>query len=192
MRPPAGDGKPLGPENGLTTDVPGGVPEGQTSVMTRAVSRLLLMPTIATAAAILVKGYVEPGDGFSAGVVAALGILMQYLAFGREQAERMLPLRGLGYMAFFGLLLTLVVAFRGPVVGQTLMTQWPLPGDAVIHVGTLEVITAVAFDVGIFLLVLGYGTGVISLIARVVGRAERRSKEENHRDPDEAYGEDMG
>lgn len=191
MKPPAGGKKPAGAENGLTTGVPGGIPAGQTSVMTRAVSRLLLMPTIATAAAILVKGYVEPGDGFSAGVVAALGILMQYLAFGREQAERMLPLRGIGYMAFFGLLLTLLVAFRGPIVGDTLMTQWPLPGESVIHFGTLEIITAVAFDVGIFLLVLGYGTGVIGLIARIVGRAERRSTEEEHRDPDEAYGEGL-
>jgi multisubunit Na+/H+ antiporter MnhB subunit len=171
---------------------PGGVPEGVTSVMTRLIARFLLLPTMVTAAAILVKGYVEPGDGFSAGVVASLGILMQYLAFGREQTERTLPLRGIGYGAFIGLLLTLVVAARPLFVGDPVMTHWPPPGAHVIHFGTLEIITAVAFDVGIFLLVVGYGTGAISLLARLIGRIERRGLEEEHLDPDEAFGEGPG
>ena len=55
-----------------------------TSTMTRTVARLLLLPTLVTALAILVKGYTQPGDGFSAGVVAALGVLLQLMVFGRE------------------------------------------------------------------------------------------------------------
>ncbi|CAN5746195.1 hypothetical protein BH23ACT11_BH23ACT11_10960 [soil metagenome] len=178
--------------NGVREGSPGGVPDGVTSVMTRTVARLLLIPTMVTAAAILVKGYVEPGDGFSAGVIASLGILMQYLAFGRKQTERLLPLRGIGYGAFVGLLLTLIVAFRPLFFGEPLMTHWPPPEGHVIHFGTLEIISAVAFDVGIFLLVVGYGTGAISLIARLVSRIERRGYEDEHRDPDEAFGEGPG
>ncbi|CAN5744671.1 hypothetical protein BH24ACT22_BH24ACT22_17280 [soil metagenome] len=177
---------------GVREGSPGGVPDGVTSVMTRVVARMLLMPTMVTAAAILVKGYVEPGDGFSAGVIASLGILMQYLAFGREQTEKLLPLRGIGYGAFVGLLVTLAVAFRPLLVGDPLMTHWPPPEGHVIHVGTLEILTAVSFDIGIFLLVVGYGTGTISLIARLVGRIEDRGYEEEHLDPDEAYGEGPG
>lgn len=177
---------------GVREGSPGGVPDGVTSVMTRVIARLLLLPTMVTAAAILVKGYIEPGDGFSAGVIVALGILMQYLAFGREQTEKLLPLRGIGYGAFVGLLVTLVVAFRPLFFGLPLMTHWPPPDAHVIHVGTLEIITAVAFDIGIFLLVVGYGVGTISLIARLVGRIERRSTEEEHQDPDEAFGEGAG
>ncbi len=177
---------------GVREGSPGGVPEGVTSVMTRVVARLLLLPTMVTAAAILVKGYIEPGDGFSAGVIVALGILMQYLAFGREQTEKLLPLRGIGHLAFLGLLVTLAVAFRPLFVGEPLMTHWPPPEGHVIYFGTLEIITAVAFDIGIFLLVVGYGTGTISLIARLVGRIERRSTDEEHLDPDEAFGEGAG
>lgn len=91
-----------------------------------------------------------------------------------------------------GMLLTLVVAFRPLFVGEPLMTHWPPPGDSVIYLGTLEIITAVAFDVGIFLLVVGYGTGTVSLIARLIGRIERRSTAEEHQDPDEAFGEGRG
>lgn len=139
-----------------------------TSVMTRVVSRLLLAPTLITAIAIIVKGYAQPGDGFSAGVVAALGILMQYLAFGREEAERVLPVKGIGKLAYIGMLLALTVAVTPLFLGDALFTHYPPPGAHVIYIGTIELITAVAFDCSIFLLVLGYGTGVISLVSRVM------------------------
>ena len=90
------------------------------------------------------------------------------------------------------MLLTLVVAARPLFVGDPVMTHWPPPGGEVIYFGTLELITAVAFDVGIFLLVVGYGTGAISLLARLIGRIERRGEEEEHLDPDEAFGEGPG
>ena len=57
---------------------------GPTTILTQTVARLLLLPTVVAALAILIKGYAEPGDGFSAGVVAALGVLLQHLALGRE------------------------------------------------------------------------------------------------------------
>lgn len=174
--------------NGTGEGKPGGVPEGVTSVLTRVVARLLLLPTMVTAAAILVKGYVEPGDGFSAGVIASLGILMQYLAFGREQTEKLLPLRGIGYGAFAGLLLTLLVAARPLFVGEPVMTHWPPPDAHVVHFGTLELVTAVLFDIGIFLLVVGYGVGSISLVARLIGRMERLGKEENGQKSEEGAG----
>lgn len=171
---------------------PGGVPEGATSVMTRMVARLLFLPTLVTAAAILVKGYAEPGDGFSAGVIASLGVLMQYLAFGRENVDRWLPIRGIGYVAFVGLLVTLGVAARPLFVGEPALTHWPPPGAGVVYLGTLELITAVLFDVGIFLLVVGYGTGTLNLIARLIEHVSHREKEESRRDPDEAFGEGIG
>ena len=165
-------GNPDGPAGGS----PGDIHEGVTSVMTRVIARLLLLPTLVTAAAIIVKGYIQPGDGFSAGVVAALGILLQYLAFGREKTERLLPVRGIGRLAYAGLLVTLVVAAAGLFLGDPLLTQYPRPGGSdVIYLGTLELITAVAFDVGIFFLVLGFAVGVISLIAARIDRMERLS-----------------
>jgi multicomponent Na+:H+ antiporter subunit A len=49
----------------------GGAQQPAARVVTRAVARLLYLPTLLVAAAILVKGFVETGDGFSAGVVGA-------------------------------------------------------------------------------------------------------------------------
>jgi multisubunit Na+/H+ antiporter MnhB subunit len=118
------------------------------------------------AAAILVKGYTEVGDGFGAGVIATLGILLQYAALGyREARQRLPPVRFAPLIGLCGLTIALLVAFIPVVDGRAIMTHSPGPGEAVIHLGTIEISTAVAFDVGVFLLVFGFATGAIDLIA---------------------------
>jgi len=137
-----------------------------TSVLTQSVARLLLAPILVVAVAVLVKGYADVGDGFSAGVIAALGILLQYMAFGREEAERQLPVRLLPACTFAGLLAALAVAFWPVLRGDALLEHLPPPGASVIELGTIELITAVLFDVAVFLLVLGALVGIVHAIAR--------------------------
>lgn len=133
--------------------------------LTKLTARLLLAPILVIAVAVLVKGYESVGDGFSAGVIAALGLLLQYLALGREATERALPIRLVPAMAFVGLLGALVVAAIPLLRGDPLLTHVPAPGADVTTLGTLELVTAVAFDAAIFLLVLGAAVGVIHTIA---------------------------
>ena len=139
-----------------------------TTVLTRMVARLLLVPVLMVAAAFLVKGYVDVGDGFGAGVVAALGVLLQYLAFGRAAVERVLPVRHAPKLAIGGLLVALAVAFVPTFGGRAPLEHAPAPGAEVIHLGSLELLTAVAFDVGVFALVLGMVVATIHLIASTV------------------------
>jgi multicomponent Na+:H+ antiporter subunit B len=136
-----------------------------TTVLTRAVARLLLAPVLMVAAAVLVKGYADVGDGFAAGVIAALGVLLQYLAFGRAAVERALPVRRAAQLAVGGLLLALAVAFLPALGGGAPLQHAPAPGAEVVKLGSLELIGAVAFDVGVFALVLGMVVATIGLIA---------------------------
>ncbi|HLF67705.1 MAG TPA: MnhB domain-containing protein [Gaiellaceae bacterium] len=133
--------------------------------MTQIVARLLLAPSLVIASAVLIKGYSSVGDGFSAGVIAALGVLAQYLAFGYREADRLLPVRLAPVGAVAGLLLALVVTFSSVLRGEPLLTHSPPPGSEVVHLGTLELITAVAFDVGVFLLVFGATVGILRAVA---------------------------
>ena len=144
-----------------------------TSVLTQTVARLLLAPILVVALAVLVKGYADVGDGFAAGVIAALGILLQYLAFGRAEARRLLPIRLVPAGAFAGLLAALAVAFWPVLRGDDVLTHLPPPGEHVIELGTVELITAVLFDVAVFLLVVGAVVGIIDAIA---GAAEDRER----------------
>ena len=135
-----------------------------TTVLTRMVARLLLGPVLVVAVAVLIKGYADVGDGFAAGVIAALGVLLQYLAFGRAAVERALPVRRAAQLAIGGLLVALAVVFVPVLAGGAPLQHAPAPGGKVVHLGSLELLTAVAFDVGVFALVLGLAVAFIQLI----------------------------
>lgn len=136
------------------------------SSLAQDIARLLLAPTLMFALAILVKGYADTGDGFAAGVVAGLGVLLQYVVLGAPEAEARLGwVRYAARMALIGLAIVLAVATWPLLRGEALLTHLPAPGAPVIHVGSLELITAVAFDVGVFLLVFGVVIATLRSIA---------------------------
>lgn len=141
--------------------------------LTQTVTRFLLAPTWVIAFAVLVKGYAETGDGFSAGVIAALGVLLQYLSFGVDQTQDLFPVRHTRRLAQIGLLTALTFTFAPVLWGEPIMTHYPKTGDDVIHLGTVELITAVGFDIGVFLLVLSFCVGGIDLIAHASMRRRR-------------------
>ena len=144
-----------------------------TTVLTQIVARALFLPTLVVAMAVLVKGYVGAGDGFAAGVIAALAVLLQVVVFGREEVERHLGLRFAPTIAFIGLGIGLAIAFVPALLGRPIMTHAPGRDVAVVHLGTLELLTAVLFDVGVFLLVLGFAISAITMFARARVRREQ-------------------
>ena len=136
-----------------------------TSLLTRMVARALLAPTLVVAAAMLVKGYADVGDGFAAGIVAALGVLLQYLAFGRDEVVAALPVLRAPATALGGLALAVAVLAVPFALGGAPFEHWPPAGEEPVHVGSLELITPVVFDVGVFLLVLGAAVTIIDALA---------------------------
>jgi multicomponent Na+:H+ antiporter subunit B len=121
------------------------------------------------AAAIVVKGYTDVGDGFSAGVIVALAVALRYIALGHERAERTLPiLRRAPEAATCGLLIALAVGFFPIVLGDPPFTHLPRPDEPAVKIGTLELVTAVAFDVGLFMLVTGALVVLIHQLAKLV------------------------
>jgi multisubunit Na+/H+ antiporter MnhB subunit len=138
--------------------------------LSKIATRMLLVPIFIVSLAMMVKGYSDPGDGFSAGVIAALGVGLQVMVFGPSELERLPLVRFAPFGTFVGVILALCTAFIPAITGESLFTHWPPAGDKAPHFGTLEFITAVAFDVGVFLIVLGFGVGVIGAIARAEAR----------------------
>jgi multisubunit Na+/H+ antiporter MnhB subunit len=143
------------------------------TAMSRLLARLLLLPTFIIAFGVMIKGYADVGDGFSAGVIAALGIAAQLLVFGPKDLQRLWVVHAAPRGVFLGLCIALLTAFVPAIRGQALFTHEPLPGEEVVHFGTLELLTAVAFDVGVFLVVIGFGVGTIASIVRAQERMGR-------------------
>jgi len=130
------------------------------------VARLLWGPSLVVAFGLIVKGYVEVGDGFAAGVVVSLVVGLFYVALGAEGAERALPfLRFAPRLAVGGLLLSLVDGFFPLLLGEPPFTHHPGPGEEVAHIGALELFTPLVFDIGVFLLVLGVLTVLLHQLA---------------------------
>jgi multicomponent Na+:H+ antiporter subunit B len=139
------------------------------STVIDVVAPRLLGPAVMVAAAIIVKGYADVGGGFSAGVIVALAIALRYVTLGTQRAEHSLPiLRHAPAIAAGGLLLALAVGFLPVAAGDPPFTHRPAPGAHVVKVGTLELISAVAFDVGVFLLVCGVLVTLVHQLARLV------------------------
>jgi multisubunit Na+/H+ antiporter MnhB subunit len=134
--------------------------------LTRLVARLLLPTALVTSLAILIKGYADVGDGFSAGVIAAIAVMLQYLAYGVGHVERWLPVRFAAECSVAGLVLALAVTFVPLLADRPALSHVPPPGAHVIYLGILELHTAVVFDLGVFLLVLGFLVSVVHAIAR--------------------------
>lgn len=138
------------------------------SPIIEVVAPRLLGPAVMLAAALIVKGYADVGDGFSAAVIVALAVALRYLTMGHDRAERSLPiLRHAPAIATIGLLVALGVGFAGVAFGYPPFTMFPRPGEPVMRIGTLELISAVGFDIGLFLLVTGMMIVLIHHLTRL-------------------------
>lgn len=144
-----------------------------TTVMTRIVARILLLPTYLIALAVMIKGYADIGDGFSAGVIASLGVILQGVAFGPDEFDRLPLVRFAPLAPLVGVALALGVAFGPVLAGKPILSHWPAPGEEVVHFGTLELFTPLLFDIGVFLIVFGFCVGSVGAIARAIERVER-------------------
>lgn len=145
-----------------------------TTVMTRLVARLLLVPVLVVAVAVLVRSPSGVGDGFTAGLIAVLAVVIQYLAAGPEETESWLPVQHASAVARVGMLVMLAMALQSVVRGEPPLVHWPPPEQAAPGFGSLKLTTGLGFDAGVFLLVLGAGVATV----HQVFLADREAQEE--------------
>ena len=107
-------------------------------------------------------------------VIVALAVGLRYVALGRSRADRTLRFAARAdVIATVGLLVALAFGFGGVAFGHPPFTHMPLPGEPVVRVGTLELTTAVGFDIGLFLLVFGSLTVLIRHLAGLIADGEQ-------------------
>ena len=141
--------------------------------MLQSAARILLIPGWVIAIGMMLKGYVDIGDGFSGGVIAALVVLLQGLAFGADELDHMAASRYAPVISFAGLGLVVIVAFAPLLFGDPMFTHWPRINEKAHHFGALEFITPVLFDIGVFMIVYGFSVGALTAVARAEVRQAR-------------------
>jgi multicomponent K+:H+ antiporter subunit A len=133
-------------------------------------TRVLLPLALTVGIFIFLRGHNQPGGGFVAGLVVGIALIMQYMASGFAWAEQRLSV---DYHALigFGVLIagiTGIGAWYGDVPFLTSnYGYFHLP-----LVGEVELATAMAFDLGVFLTVVGVVMLSLANLSRVGRKAE--------------------
>ncbi len=121
-----------------------------------------MFPVLITFAVyIFMRGHDLPGGGFSAGLTMSIAFLLQYLAGGTRWAEdriRILPLRWMGA----GILTAAMTGIGAWFLGYPFLTSHSRYIELPV-IGKMPAATALLFDLGVFLLVVG--STVLILVA---------------------------
>lgn len=142
--------------------------------ITEDIGRAVFPATIVVALAILVRGYSHAGDGFSAGLLIGLGALVQYLAVGPKRAAKAVRADAAPRIAGAGLLLVIVTTLAPVLFGLPPVTHVPGPSAHVVELGSVKLHTAMAFDVGVLLLVYGCIVRIVDRLVREEPRGGAR------------------
>ncbi|MGK8502107.1 Na+/H+ antiporter subunit A [Nocardia asiatica] len=142
------------------------VDRAERSMVLQLTTRLVFPTIMVLSVYFFFSGHNAPGGGFAGGLTAGLALTLRYLAGGRYELGEALPVDA-GHVLGAGLLLA-----AGTAVSSLLLGAPPL-SSAIIEVslpvvGHVKVVTALLFDLGVYLIVVGLVLDVLrSLGARL-------------------------
>jgi len=138
-------------------------------LMLRTFTQIILPLTLLFGVYVFLRGHNEPGGGFIAGLIVAGALVAQYMANGIETAERKLHLPIHGIIGA-GILIALGTGLVATIVGVPFLTSatwhFTLP-----VVGEIHLASAIAFDLGVFLVVVGSTMLILLNLGRLTDHA---------------------
>jgi len=144
-------------------------------LMLRVLSRPLLPLALLVSAYLFLRGHNAPGGGFIAGLVTGTAMLLQYVAQGSAWATARLPWNYTRVIAA-GLLVATATGLASWAFGAPFLTStfgyvtWPV-------VGKFELASAMLFDLGIYLAVVGVVMVIISRLGGLAGPSSGAGRE---------------
>jgi multicomponent Na+:H+ antiporter subunit A len=136
------------------------------SLVLEVATRMIFPLIMALSAYFFFAGHNTPGGGFAGGLTAGLALVLRYLAGGRYELGETLPLDA-GKILGVGLGLSAGTAVASLLLGAPVLSSALIQVDLPI-LGTVKFVTALFFDLGVYLIVVGLVLDVLrSLGARV-------------------------
>ncbi|SFM33089.1 multisubunit potassium/proton antiporter, PhaA subunit /multisubunit potassium/proton antiporter, PhaB subunit [Ectothiorhodospira mobilis] len=134
-------------------------------IMMVVATRVMLPLALLVGVYILLRGHNMPGGGFIAGLVVSIALIMQYMASGFQWAARRMAV---DYDALIGL----GVLVAGATGVAAMVGGYPFLTSAhdYVHlpwVGEVELASAMVFDVGVFLTVVGAVMLALAQVSRL-------------------------
>ncbi len=123
------------------------------SLVLEVATRLIFPVMMVLSAYFFFAGHNTPGGGFAGGLMAGLALVLRYLAGGRYELGETLPLDA-GKILGAGLTLAAGTAAASLLVGAPALSSALIEVDVPV-LGTVKFVTAIFFDLGVYLVVVG-------------------------------------
>jgi multicomponent K+:H+ antiporter subunit A len=150
-------------------------------MMLVAASRIILPLTLTVGIFLFLRGHNQPGGGFIAALVVGIAFLVQYLAAGFDWSDARKRI-GEHRMIAWGVLLAMATGLGAMVLGANFLTSW-FDYFALPLIGKFELASAMLFDGGVFLTVLGAVMLALAQLSHIAQRAARGAKADPGRMP---------
>ena len=116
-------------------------------------------PLLAFSLYLLFAGHNQPGGGFAGGLVAGITVLLAWSAGGPEVVRRVLPVRSTVLMGA-GLMVAVLVGLAAAVPELSFLESGYVEFSVVL-VGDVKLVSALLFDIGVYLVIVGISLGLI-------------------------------
>lgn len=131
-------------------------------VILRTTTKVAVIIILTFAVNLFVSGHHHPGGGFIGGLAFVAAIVLLFLVYGIEKVRKNFPV-DFKALAAVGVLISVLTGARGMLMGEPFLTQsfgyFNLP-----IFGKTELATAVLFDIGVALAVIGTSLTIIMSI----------------------------
>jgi multicomponent Na+:H+ antiporter subunit A len=119
-------------------------------------------PILAFSLYLLFAGHNQPGGGFAGGLVAGVLVVLVWASGGPETVQRIIPI-GATTLTGAGLVLSAAAGFASMPLGLEYLESGYLE-LAIPLVGTVKLVSPLAFDTGVYLVVLGMSLGLVGAL----------------------------
>ncbi len=134
-------------------------PNPRPSVIFDTVLDMVFRTALLFSAFLLFAGHNAPGGGFVGGLVAATALVLRYVAGGAREVDRVARLQETTLLGA-GLLLAALTGAAGWLLDGAFFASGKLEID-VAFMGTLKATSALVFDIGVYLVVVGLGLSLL-------------------------------
>jgi multicomponent Na+:H+ antiporter subunit A len=133
-------------------------PERQSTILDAGIT-VASGPILVFSLFLLAAGHNQPGGGFAGGLVAGVAVLLAWAGGGIELVRRIVPLRSSALMGA-GLMLATLTALA-PLMLDLGFLESGYVEVGVPLIGDVKLVSAVLFDIGVYLLVIGMSLGLV-------------------------------
>lgn len=133
-----------------------------TDIILQTATKVTVFIILTYAIYVLFAGHHNPGGGFVGGLVTASALVLLYLAFDTRTVRQIVPVN-FRLVGAAGVMLAVLTGCAALFLDAAFLTQYAFTVDLPL-LGEVHLATAIVFDIGVFLAVIGTTMTIITNI----------------------------